>query len=94
MTGNPVEHIGKDSRRCKMDGGSGEKESIFAEAWRETNNPPRYLNHGVGTLQWLLHSEYVNPEHAWDDGLRWNGEVTQEEATVAATVIQWLGTND
>lgn len=88
-----VEHVGKDAARCNDWSRSGRCESAFAEAWRETNNPPHFLNRGIGTLAWLLKTDYVTPIHELDDRLRFTGEVTQEEATAAASAIQWLGTN-
>jgi len=55
------------------------KERIFAEAWEaENKRSARY-----DLLDWLLAE---NPNQPL-------GEVTQRDATVAATVIQWLGSS-
>lgn len=55
-------------------------EKIFAEQWRELNEGEgrRY-----GVLEYLLAKEPNTPQ----------GEVTQRDATVAATMMQWLGTS-
>ncbi|MHC4298783.1 MAG: hypothetical protein ACYS7Y_16015 [Planctomycetota bacterium] len=50
-------------------------EQVFANQWRELNNRQR------GVLEYLLAE---NPNYP-------RGEMTQRDATVAATVIQWLG---
>jgi hypothetical protein len=50
-------------------------EHVFAYQWRELNNRER------GVLEYLLAENPNDPR----------GEMTQRDATVAATVIQWLG---
>lgn len=57
-------------------------EIAFAEAWEEENEPRSWLNHGEGVLQDLLY-----------DGMMFKHKVTRQEAAIAATAIQWLGTN-
>lgn len=52
-------------------------EKAFADAWESENAPRSGRPHGL--LDWLK-----------GDGNR-PGIVTQEEATIAATVVQWLG---
>lgn len=51
------------------------KERIFADAWTDQN---RIIGRSAMTIEWLLHPT---------DGM----PVTQEECTVAATMMQWLG---
>lgn len=78
-----VVHQGRAFARTEGDWHHAKLEAVFAKAWKITNHPPSFLNGGYGTLQWLLCSDGASsPTRA----------VTQEEATVAATVIQWLGT--
>jgi hypothetical protein len=52
------------------------KEKVFADYWRKIND-----TNGKGTLEYLL---------AEDNNCPW-GEMTDRDAEVAATVIQWLG---
>ena len=52
------------------------EEELFAEAWERDNTHP---NGGPGTLAYLM-----------GNGSR-PGDITQRDATVAATVVQWLG---
>lgn len=51
-------------------------ESHRERAWRGKNE-----NQGKGQLAWMLHG----------DGRECMDNCTQEEATITATVIQWLG---
>lgn len=53
-------------------------EKKFAEAWEKINTVNR---NGNNTLDYLL-AENVNKP---------NGEVTERDRVVAATIIQWLG---
>ena len=52
-------------------------EKAFAVAWSDKNE--RSMGHDL--LDWLLAENPNSPR----------GEVTQRDATVAATIIQWLG---
>ncbi len=54
-------------------------EKAFAEAWEEENK--RAVGHSL--LDWLLAEDPNHPK----------GEVSQRDAAVAATIIQWLGTH-
>jgi len=54
-------------------------ERIFAEEWKKANQ----ASVGRSLLDWLLAVEPNNPK----------GEVSQRDATVAATIVQWLGTH-
>ena len=57
-------------------------EKKFAEAWDEMNDLSRQGS--LGTLNWLLAEDPNWPK---------DGEVTPRDRMVAATVIQWLGSN-
>jgi hypothetical protein len=59
------------------------KEKIFADRWEEENEERAWLNHGNGILQDLFIDNHGN----------WVHEITDQERVVAATVVQWLGTN-
>ncbi len=52
-------------------------EKAFAEAWAAENKSVA----GYNLLDWLLAKDPNHPK----------GEVSQRDATVAATMIQWLG---
>lgn len=55
-------------------------EKIFADEWRELNSGN---GRGHGPLAYMLAEDCNNPRN----------EVTERDAMVAATVIQWLGSN-
>jgi len=62
-------------------------EKVFADEWEDTNEPRSYLNHGQGTLQNLF-----GHRNSW--GNTWFSTlITARDRVIAATVIQWLGTN-
>jgi hypothetical protein len=96
-TRDPIQHVGKHADRMEHPCQSTDREKAFADAWSATNNPPEFLNYGLGTLDYLLHvTEGPVTEESlgiWDHRLTRTGNLTQEEATAAATVMQWLGTN-
>lgn len=85
-------HVGRWHLRTKDDCHRGNIEKIFSDAWEEAQNPPDFLNYGVGVLTHLLcaspkgHDLMGRPIFDRDSA-------TQEEATAAATTIQWLGSN-
>jgi hypothetical protein len=56
-------------------------EEIFAQAWEKQNLSIHGKPDGRGTLDYLLAKDSNSP----------NGEVTDRDREVAATVIQWLG---
>lgn len=61
-------------------------EAAFAKHWEEENEPESSVNHGCGLLQNLFFAgswPFQKCVHM----------VTRSERYVAATVIQWLGTN-
>ena len=63
-------------------------ERIFAEEWEKKNTSEYFSNgkpflNGRGTLDYLLADDNNNP----------CGEVSDRDREVAATVIQWLGSN-
>lgn len=78
-----IKHVGLHANRlnhpCSV------KEEAFARRWRNENSPPAYINSGRGVLDHLL---YHSP-----DQRSFTGESTEREETIAASVIQWLGTN-
>uniref|UniRef100_A0A6H2A6J4 Uncharacterized protein n=1 Tax=viral metagenome TaxID=1070528 RepID=A0A6H2A6J4_9ZZZZ len=58
-----------------------ETEQMFAEAWDEINTDHKRKLNGKGMLDYLLAEDTISP----------NGEVSDRDREVAATVIQWLG---
>lgn len=65
-------------------------ERIFVEEWVEMNTPKVGYNRERGVLDHLLNLE---PQHVPEVFAKFT-EVTQRDADVAATVIQWLGTKE
>ena len=91
-----VKHIGSHSDRCdhKADGWFN-KEAVFARKWAETNRPPPFLNSGIGPLEHLVTMRPIPSDSRviFGSGYERYRDLTQAEATAAASVIQWLGTN-
>lgn len=58
-------------------------EMIYHEEWIKAQEKHPGLNSGFGTLEWVLCPE----------GQEFPGRPSQRDATVAASIIQWLGTN-
>lgn len=84
-----IVHRGLRYDRTEGDFTQAIRERAFAEAWQRENdlNPRNYC------LLWMLLSEQ-NDQEPGMYGLRGRKmlcEANQESATVAATVIQWLG---
>jgi hypothetical protein len=81
-----VRHVGVSHGRTKVDyGGLVNREKIFSDQWRRENEGvPSCLNGGKGVLELIVCSG--------EDG-RLVRDLTQLEAAVAATVVQWLGSN-
>lgn len=63
-------------------------EAVFRDHWRKENDRQPGLNSGFGTLELLL-----NPEINEGFGSGRVSPITQRDCTVAATLVQWLGTN-
>lgn len=62
----------------RMANGTGFRERLFFEAWRDANKRRRHVNGGCGTLELLVQSL---------------GPITQRDMDVATAVVQWLGTS-
>lgn len=78
-----IKHVGLHANRINHP--CSQKEAAFASHWRHENEPPVYINSGRGILDHLL---YMSP-----DQQQFTGESTEREESVAASVIQWLGTS-
>lgn len=73
------EHTGMHPKRLRASAA----ERIYAEHWRRENERLSYANNGFTTLEWILCPE----------GQRYPMRVTQQIASICATVVQWFGTN-
>ncbi len=81
-----IKHVGNCPERRNI---WNPAEKVYAERWEKENIRVPGLNGGRGYLELLL-----NECPYTDHGLyRPVSEITQRDAYVAATVIQWLGTN-
>lgn len=80
MDESRIKHEGKWSARLSPDRGNA-REEVFATRWEEENRTRR------GILVCLLHSRFNERGSQEVD----EDDLTQEEASNAATVIQWLG---
>lgn len=89
MKYSDIKHIGNYPERQEFN----VAEKVFAEKWIEVNTRKSWLNHGLATLEGLLQSSGVSD--VWPDqtkSCRFE-PISQRDAFVAATVIQWLGSN-
>jgi len=77
-----IKHIGALSERQEYSA----SEKAFALLWEKENT--RQPGHGAGTLETILQDKKYAPL-----GFPIEKEITQRDAYVAATVVQWLGTN-
>lgn len=69
-------------------------ERVFAEEWKKENERVLAVNFGLIALELILNSNLLTQQafgHNYFADL--DRRPTQRDATVAATVIQWLGTN-
>jgi hypothetical protein len=74
-----IKHVGISAYRLRPSLNN-PREVVFAEQWADRNENKSYRRHGV--LEVLIASQS-------DGGVFRN--ITQVEATTAATVVQWLG---
>ena len=74
---NPPHNSLQTSRLNRM------PERIYAEEWKKNNERHPAINSGFTSLEWIL-----CPEGNWVPPA-----VSERDAEVAASVIQWLGTN-
>lgn len=58
-------------------------ERIYAEVWKERNKRVPGVNSGFTYLEWIL----------CPSGMQHPPPVSEKDAEVAASIIQWLGTN-
>jgi len=77
-------HKGIFRRRLKHN----PREKAFADLWESENANMKAINHGFGQLQDLFIS---TDKYGWIR--RFVFKITQREAVIVATVIQWFGSN-
>lgn len=70
-----VKHIGRSANRLYRE----PREAVFAESWKRMNS--KQMHNRPEVIDWLLHG----------DGSQCHARATQKEATIAATLVQWLG---
>lgn len=84
-----LKHVGFHARRLALDDGTSALERSFAEQWREQNDQFGDTYSNPAMLRVLL----SEPEGPGEMHRKPIVEVTQEVASTAATLMQWLGTN-
>jgi len=77
-----VEHVGVHAARTSQEHNALEK--TFAEEWADRNDSCLNCPEPHGTLDYILAEDQQRMAHEW----------SQRDATVAASVIQWLGTEE
>lgn len=75
-------HEGSMHSRTKARDWTGLHELVLSNLWKEENVAHPAINHGLGVLEGIL-QEHEKPFDA----------ISQRDAYIAATVVQWLGTN-
>ncbi len=88
MKYSKIKHAGAHPDRLSHD--CGYPERIFAERWAEENKRSPGINGGYGCLELLMASNIRNMGTIFQEPIE---QISQRDALVAATVIQWLGTN-
>lgn len=84
-----VNNIGYMHHRMKYDCEQSQREKALARAWRKENMCRSWLNSGFGILQDL----FINTEHKDRTYHFPITIITNRDRVIAATVIQWLGSN-
>lgn len=89
MSKEKISHVGNHPERRSI---WNPAEVVYAEQWEIENKRVPELNNGFGALELSLNSPVKDELHS---GLFHYpiSPITQRDAFVAATVIQWLGTN-
>jgi len=67
-------------------------ENALSKHWREENKKKVYLNHGQGVLQDLFIHRTGSPFCITAGSIRFL-KISKRDRLIAATVIQWLGSN-
>jgi hypothetical protein len=90
-----IKHVGLHAYRLKEPLRYSLRERAFVETWIEENTRVPWVNYGTALLEAMLVPREIidkQKDHFFD-GTPVH-ELTQREAEIAATVIQWLGTNN
>jgi hypothetical protein len=82
-----IKHVGNEPQRKKYS----YEEKIFADKWEELNDRKTGTNGGYGALELLLDKSGYDSGN-WTTHFIPVDEITERDAFVAATTIQWLGT--
>ena len=83
-----IKHVSLSPERLKHNGSVAER--VFIKLWQEENERELGINSGLALLEVLLDKERTLPGSLRP---RIPSDITQRDAEVAASVIQWLGTN-
>jgi len=83
-----IKHVSLSPQRLKHKCGVAER--VFASLWKKENERHNGINSGLALLELLLEQEQTLPGPL---KLKIPPDITQRDAEVAASVIQWLGTN-
>lgn len=84
---NIVAHRSIDYRRTRFN----HREHAFASAWERENEVRPGLNFGHGTLMGLM-VDQRQPGHDWHPLFYSRHTITNRDAAIVATVVQWLAT--
>lgn len=82
-------NIGYMHQRMKHDCEQSQREKALARAWRKENLCRSWVDSGCGVLQDL----FINTEHIDHTYHFPITKISKRDRVIAATVIQWLGSN-
>jgi hypothetical protein len=87
-----IKHEGVSAHRLKPEAGN-PREVVFAEKWGQENAENRSFHPALWMLVCTRSTQRNGSFMPGLGGVEEFCELTQRDATVAATVIQWLGSN-
>jgi len=84
-----IKHKGIQRKRLKHN----ILEKTLADDWEDLNKKRSYISHGFGILQDLMVITSDKRVHNSWSIKGFSFVITQRDAVIVATIIQWLGTN-
>lgn len=87
--------LNPDYRSLNPDRLGNPAEDVFVRRWQKENERVSSVNHGYASLELILTPTRIRREspRGWHDSPYYVPPVSQRDAEVATTVIQWLGTS-
>ncbi len=88
------QHVGLHASRMDHPCASTTREKAFSDQWKKENGQENsWDSSSQSVLNGILYNRLATPKEFSTFGEIQDGSATQREATIAATLVQWLGTN-